>query len=523
MASKKLIIQYIDQLFNDELDQYKFSSVLTQFKKKGNETSDIILELIQTAESDKKHFLFHLLGEIGNQKTVARLKDIITNPNQDDETKLMAAVTSSQIDGYFDTYLLENHLTDPQELGKKVIEDMLDKSDNPFFLQIFLENFPRINREGQYSALEDLLPLKGDERVINIVGPLIELVDDELLDYIISILTNSHDSRAFDYLQQIIKKTKSKEIQNQARQAIFKLGTYVKTNGTIDKPQYKFHQAFATTSDGSGSSIYIFSVFDNDSKVRFLDFVNNDLQGIKDAFGGIFMVDDFNRFIKKLKAEKGFLTIKVPPTLILEKIKLAEELTKGVHRTLPIEYLTYQTILKNLSYEDKDYENIKRNYAEFKKQVLVDSDDLLYLTENLYDYEEVSKSWFIDYELMAEPVDKYITLEMELGDSTDSKLVNRKIDKLMIQTSKRLLKKDFLSLLTDRLNEYAFLSFIGKKKERAKLAIVAAETLFRFPPEEHPFLKRLVEHSFEVYLYEEDFLDEDEFEEFDERDVDDKF
>lgn len=522
MESKKLIIQYIDQLFDDELDQYEFSSVLAQFKKRGSKASDIILDLIQTAESDKKRFLFHLLGEIGDQKTVARLKDIITNPDQDDETKLMAAVTSSQIDGHFDTYLLENHLTDPQELGKKVIEDMLDKSDNPFFLQVFLENFPRINREGQYTALEDLLPLKGDERVINIVGPLIELVDDELLDYIISILTNSHDSRAFEYLQQIIKKTKSKEIQNQARQAIFKLGTFVKENRAA-KPQYKFHQAFATTSDGSGSSIYIFSVIDNDGKVRFLDFVNNDFQGIKDAFGGIFMVEDFDRFIKKLKAEKGFLTVKVPPTLILEKVKLAEELTKGAHRTLPIEYLTYQSIFKDLSYEDKDYENIKHNYAEFKKQVHADSDDLLDLTENLYDYEEVSRSWFIDYELMAEPVDRYITLEMEHGDSTDSNLVNRKIDKLIVQTAKRLLKKDFLSLLTDRLNDYAFLSFIGKKKGRAKLAIVAAETLFSFPPEEHPFLKRLVEHSFEVYLYEEDFLDEDEFEEFDDWDVDDKF
>jgi hypothetical protein len=466
--------------------------------------------------------LFHLLGEIGDQKTIARLKDIITNSDQDDETKLMAAVTSSQIDGHFDTYLLENHLSDPQELGKKVIEDILDKSDNPFFLQVFLENFPRINREGQHTAIEDLLPLKGDVRVINIVGPLIELVDDELLENIISILTNSHDSRAFEYLQQIIKKTKSKGIQNLARQAIFKLGTFVKQNIKTE-PQYKFHQAFATTSDGSGSSIYIFAVFDNDGKVRFLDFVNNDLQGMKDAFGGIFAVEDFDRFIKKLKAEKGFLTVKVPPTLILEKVKLAEELTKGAHRTLPIEYLTYQSIFKDLSYEDEDFDNIKHNYAEFKEQVQAASNDLLDLTENLYDYEEISKSWFIDYELMAEPVDKYITFEAELSNSSDSDLIDQKIDKLIVQTAKRLMKKDFLSLLEERLNDYAFLSFIGKKKERAKLAIVAAETLFKFPPEEHPFLKRLVEHSFEVYLYEEDFLDEEEFEEFDDRNVDDLF
>lgn len=136
MTLKKLIIQYMDQLYADELDQYKFSSVLTRFKKMGSEASDIILDLIQRADSDKKRFLFHLLGEIGTQKTVARLRDIITNPDQDDETKLIAAATASQIDGYFDPYLLENHLTDPQGLGKKVIEDVLEKSDSPYFVII---------------------------------------------------------------------------------------------------------------------------------------------------------------------------------------------------------------------------------------------------------------------------------------------------------------------------------------------------------------------------------------------------
>ena len=515
MTSKKTIIQYLDQMYTDELDQSEFSSILTRLNKMGSVVDDIIFGLIQTADPDRKRFLFQLLGEIGDQKTVAGLRDIITNPDQADETKLIAAVTASQIDGYFDSHLLQNQLADPQGLGKSIFEGILDKSDNPFFIQMFLENFPRIMPEGQYAALEDLLQLKGDRRVINIVGPLIELVDDDLLEYIVPILLNSHDSVAFDYLQYIIKKTESKDIQNLARQAIFKLGTYVKEDKTPQQPQYKFHQAFATTIDGSGSSIFIFSVVDNDNKIRFIDFVNNDLQGIKDAFGGVFKPKNFNRFINKLKGEKGFLAIKVPPSFILEKIENAEELSKQVHRSLPVEYLAFQTIFKDVSYDD-EYENIKQKYADLKKQILADSDNLLNLTENLYDYEEIKKSWFIDYELMAEPVEKYTSLEAEHRNTTDHEIIDHKIDKLMIQTSKNLFNKDFLSLLSDRLRDYALLCFIGKKKERAKLAIVAAETLFRFYPEKHPFLVRMLEHSFEV------FLSEDEFEEFDEWD-DDEF
>jgi len=515
MSSKKTIIQYINQLYSEQLDEDEFSSRLARLKHLGDIASSVIFDLIQTAHSDRKHFLFNLLGEIGDQKTIAKLRDIITNPDHDDETKLMAAVTASQLDGYFDSYLLESNLADPQGLGKKLVENMLDKADNPFFVQTFLENFPRIVREGQFAALEDLLLLEGDKRVINIVGPLIELVDDEQLEYVISILVNSHDKRAFDYLQQIIKKTDSKEIQRMARQAIFKLGTYIKDDVTDQESQYKFHQAYTTSSDGSGSSIFIFSVIDKDNQIRFIDFVKNDLQGIKDAFGSVFGEEEFNRFIKKIRAESGFLSVKVPPTYILEKIKLAEELTKQNHRTLPIEYLAYRDIFKNLSYDDSDYEKIQQRYAEFREQILADPGDLLDLLEDLYDYEEISKSWFIDYDLMAEPVDKYISLEMEYGDSIDSELINRKIEHLMEQTSKRLFKTDFLKLLADRLNEYAFLCFIGRKKERAKLAIVAAETLFQYPPERHPFLKRMLEHSFEVYLYEEDILDDDELDEWD--------
>ena len=520
MTSKKAIIQHINQLYKNGLDEYEYTSQLDRLKQLGSFASSVVFDLIQTADADKKHFLFNLLAEIGDDKTVNQLKDIITNPNMDDETKLMAAVTASQLDGYFDDYLLESNLADPQDLGKKVIENMLEKSDSPIFVQMFLENFPRMVREGPFAALEDLLLVKGDKRVVNIVGPLIEIVDDELMEYVITILMNSHDRRAFDYLQQVIKKTDSKEVQNMARHAIFKLGTYVKDDASDQEIQYKFHQAYATTSDGSGSSIYIFSVIDKDNKVRFIDFVNNDLLGIKDAFGGVFSEQEFTQFIRKLKTESGFLTTKVSPTFILEKVELAEELTKQAHRSLPVEYLAYREIFKNIEYDSKKYEKDHQAFVQFKEAALLEKDDLIEDTDDLYDYDEVSRSWFIDYELMAGPIDKYLSLEMEYSNTNDAELIINKIDNLIRQTSRRLLKKEFLTLLVDRLNEYAFLCFSGRKTERAKLAIVAAETIFLIPPEKHPFLRRMLERSFEVHLYEDDFFDEDEFDDFDDFDDD---
>jgi len=517
MISKKTIIQYINQLDTGDLDEHEFTSRIDRLNKVNDVASNVIFDLIQTADLDKRHFLFNLLSEIGDEKTVARLRDIITNPNVDDEVKLMAAVTASQIDGHFDDYLLQTHLANPEELGKKITENMLDKSENPIFIQTFLENFPRMVREGQLASLEDLLLLKGDERVVNIVGPLIEIVDDELLEYIIPILMNSYDRRAFDYLQSIIKNTKSKEIQAMARQAIFKLGTFVKDDSPAPGYQFKFHEAYATTSDGSGSSIYIFSVMDNnENKVRFIDFVNNDLLGIKDAFGGVISEKEFEEFINKIKKETGFLTVEVSPAFILEKVNLAEELTKQAHRSLPVEYLAYREIFKYFTHDDIAFEKKQAAFKQFKDTVLLEKDDLIDATEDLYDHEEVNTSWFIDYELMADPVDEYLSIEVESSNARNSNQFNKKFDNLMKRTSGQLYTKEFLSLLVDRLNDYAFLCFLGRKRAKAKLAIIAAETLFEIIPAKHPFLQQMLDRSFEVHLYEDEYYDEDEFEEFDE-------
>jgi len=517
MVSRKIIIQYINQIYNEQLDELDYTNRIQRLKRMGNTVPNVLFDLLKNAEIEKKHFLFNLLGEIGGRRIVPQLKDIITNPNEDDETKLMAAVTASQIDGHFDTWLLENNLSDPQNLGKKVIENMLKNADDPNFIQMFLENFPKMARESQYAALDDLALLRGDRRVINIVGPLIGMVDDELLQDIIPILVNSHDRRAFDYLQQIIKKTNSREIQAMARQAIFKLGRYIQNDTSEPEPDNKFYQAFASTCDGSGSSIYIFSVIDKENRIKFIDFVNNDLQGIKDSFGGVFTRNDFSRFIRKMKVEKGFLTVEVPPTFILEKAKVAEDLTDQAHRTLPVEYLVFRDIFKNFSYQDNEYEKDKQAFDEFKRHLLDEPGDLVEQTKELLNYEDMSKSWFIDYELMSGAIEELHAIEAEAINSYSTN-TDMEIEELMIRTARRLFKQEFLKQMVDRLNEYAFLCFIGKKKQRAKLAIITAETLFSFPPERHPFLRAMLDHSFEVHLYDEHISEYDEFDDWDEVD-----
>ncbi|MCU0644329.1 MAG: hypothetical protein MUC94_08700, partial [bacterium] len=210
MPTRKAIVQYIDQLYSLKLDEDEFKLRVARLKKLGKIVPTILFELISKADFDKKQFLFAILSEIGDDHVIARLREFITNPNETDETKLLAAVAVYQIGGYLDFWVLEDNLSNPQVLGKKIIENMLEKSEEPWFIKVFLENFPGLIREGQFAALDDFATFTGDKRIVNFLGPLSEIIDDELNEIIIPILVDSHDRRAFQYLQKIIKRSDSK-------------------------------------------------------------------------------------------------------------------------------------------------------------------------------------------------------------------------------------------------------------------------------------------------------------------------
>lgn len=511
MPTRKAIIEYIDQLYGLKLDEDEFKLRVARLKKLGKIVATIIFELSSKADFDKKQFLFAMLSEIGDDHVILRLREIITDPKESDETKLLAAVAVYQIGGFLDFWILEDNLSNPQELGRKIIENMLDKSDEPWFVKTFLENFPVLIREGQFAALDDFATFTGDKRVVNFLGPLSEIVDDELNEIIIPILVDSHDRRAFPYLQKIIKRSDSKLLQNIARQAIFKLGTYIDEKSASPETRYQFYQAYASTCDGSGSSIYVFAVIDDKKKVRCIDFVNNDLDGIKDSFGGIFSTEDFARFTQDLKAQRAFLMIKTPPAFILEKAKSAENLTADLKKKLPVEYLAFRDILIDFDMDGSTYQTTKATFSEFRESIVQQKDALFSQVENLYEFDEVRNSWFIDFELLAKSLEKYISIELK-AKSVFSDKTQKEIEKLFEQTAKRLYKSDFLKLMVERLNEYALLCFIGKKNERSKLAIVASETLFDCPPHQHPFLRKMLDHSFFVHLTDDSeglSLDED--------------
>lgn len=516
------LLKLIEKLYSEKLNEYEYNDILDQLKKYKTSASRLVFNLIEKKDDDRAKFLLYLLGDIEATGSINKLMNMIKDPNVTDEIKLIVSTTIQRLGGEIDFEQFLSNLKDPAELGRQVLENLLDNSENPFFIQKLLEDFHQVNRDGQMASLDDLSYRSADKRVLNIADPLSDIVDDELKLKIIDILVNSHHQRAFSILQKIIRRTKSKQVQTAAQQGIFQLGKYVSQTQATDEPAFKFHKAYMTSVDGIGSSICLFAVSNKNGEIFCIDVVTNTELGIKDSFGVIQSKNEFREFVNNFKLEPGFFTVEMPANILIDKVKEAEELTVNLQRALPLEYLAFRRVLDDVSYDDSLGKKLIDSFQKFREETLLHKDALVYKTESLFNHREIQESWLLEPEFIDPLLDDFNDAYYPASESL-KEIDIRRVMELVARVIKQACTEEFLKILKKRLTDFAFISFVARKNKLAELAIVASETLDNFDEEFHPFLFRMVSNSFirrsvmDLDLEEDDDFEEEEFdEEFDE-------
>ncbi len=512
------LLKIIEKLYSEKLNEYEYNDILDQLKKNKSNVSRLVFNLIEKKNDDRAKFLLYLLGDIEAKESVNKLMNMIKDPNMTDEMKLIVSTTIQRLGGEIDFEQFLKNLKDPAELGRQVLENLLDNSENPFFIQKLLEDFHQVNRDGQIASLDDLSYHSADKRVLNIADPLSDVVDDELKLKIIEILVNSHHQRAFSILKRIIRRTKSKQVQTAAQQGIFQLGKYVSQTQATDEPAFKFYKAYMTSVDGIGSSICLFAASDKNAEIFCIDVVANTELGIKDSFGVIQSKQEFREFVNQFKLEPGFFIVEVPADILIDKVKEAEELTVKLQRALPLEYLAFRRIIDDVSYDDGPGEKLADSFQQFREKTLQHKDDLVYKTESLFNHREIQQSWLLEPEFIDPLLDDYNEALYSVSGPL-SKIDIRRVRELVAKVIKQAFTEEFLKILKKRLTDFAFISFVARKNKLAELAIVASETLDNFDEDFHPFISRMVTNSFTSRLIMDlDFDEDDEYEdaEFDE-------
>ncbi|MBN2088224.1 hypothetical protein JW964_01355 [candidate division KSB1 bacterium] len=489
MKAKEEFIEYIDKIYlENPIKSYR--KILSPIKSLGLPAIYTILELAETSHVDKKLFLFNIISELGNRKAIPLLSKILHNQLRDDDTRILALMATTRLGGKVDFDSFYATINNFEMLGRFFVLNALNEMDNPLAIEELTEQFSGITREGKISILMEFVKIKDDERILPTISAWIDRVDDELQEYIIVTFLNSRSKIAYNYLQEIIQRVKNPTIQEKAREAIFKLGRaeLIPQNPELT---YKFYKAFITSSDGSGSSIFVYAVKTQRNTIKMLDFIVNDTIGINDAFGLEFNQNDFKSFYEKLINENFYIIGEVDAPFLLKRIKEAENRTILKGNRLPLPYLSHRYIFNSLlPVSNNESEN---KFNEFAGEIKHKSHELLPRSPELYNHNEINLSWFIEFDEMP-------NISFELNELIEQIMNNNPQSEVLYwKIFHQIFTGEFVKLIEMRLQQYAFISFLNNNLPTAELAIAAAIELTQIIPEQHIFLKKMFDFSIEIF------------------------
>ncbi|MFZ5515560.1 MAG: hypothetical protein ACOY90_02915 [Candidatus Zhuqueibacterota bacterium] len=517
--NEQTIVTAIENLLSRSLSDKKIAQLISQLKRNATLASNVIFKMIKRADIQRQKKLIEILGEIGDKAVVDRLLKLIEDPSADDEVKYIASIVAQQLDASVDSAVLLNNLHDPVGLGKIVVENLLSNSEAPNFVASFLDDFRAQARDIQELTLISMREITNDPRLLNLMDPLSEIMDDELKLYIIPLIAQSNHPRAFSVLQRIIRRSQAKQVQAAAQQAIFQLGKNISDHPAIERPESIFFEAHMSSVDGDNSSLLLFAIKNADGQVICLDVLSNIKLGIKDSIGIMESEAGYYKFLENFKSEPGFLLVKIPAAIAVEKIRAAEELSYSLNQPVTTDYLAFRKILDEVTYSQEEGEKVKAQYERFYSETLKEKKALMPFTNELYSFQEISLSWFIEREIIESCLSDFFSLYF-LEDIRNQGKNAEKFHSFLVKVADDVFTQEYRVVLKRRLQEFAFISFIAKNQKSARYAIAAAETLLQYQPHEHPFVLNMTLNTFLKIL--DDGMISDEYEDDDDFE-DDKF
>lgn len=483
MNAQSEIRQQIEKLYSQSTSIQLTQEILYFLKQQGMESIHVILDLAESADPQKKYFLYNLISELGNKKAIKTLRNLLENPEIPDETQLLMMMTIVRLGGQIDFDKIISEINNYEILCRFFALSALSAVDNPTIFEELIDQISEITDIRDELIWEELALIENDPRLVPLASALLDRVEEKWYGYLITMFENSQSQAAFPYLKELIQRTANKPLQDAARNTIFKIAQ--QTTPELEQYPFRFYKAFISSGDGDGSSICIFAVKTRFDSIRLLTFVLNDLEGIKEAFGLELPSNAFEAFIEKMGYGGLFEIAEVDAEYIFTRKELGEQLTIENSEILPTTYLVWRSIF-NCECAKNPKLMRKPDFNALQQRVYNERLTLLHATPALFENIEIKMSWFLDFYDLED-----IMNQAENPDSTEKAAnISHKMDNLF--------DKSLLELLKNRLEHYAYVCFLNQSKSNARLALAAAQTLFEVPVNEHPFLKEMFRQSLNV-------------------------
>jgi hypothetical protein len=481
------IEEIIECFVNQDLSMAEAEAAFERLSKAQKRVMPRLLEMAASPDPKLYQTATILLAEIGIEKAVEPLHQLLEDPALEDEHKMSILHALQALGGIPDGEDPFVYLSNPEAIVRKSREVILNLIQSPLQLEPILEAIVEGDMPGMATpqALTAMAQSQ-DRRVLPLFLCMLHAPADDIVVAAIEALKALREPTTIPSLEERATYDPSPVVRQAAQEAATHLAS-----ATAAQPTSIFELPVAppplvscrlSTIDGNGGQVLFIIRQTPDDAYEFLDLMFNDHQGIKDCFGGQAEdIDEVEDMVADRLGAMGIELVDVSIEKARDEIERAYQITLKARRRLPLSYMSWKPWLQGEDPEPVEVFPLPEITPREQADLLARCDELIALEE--FD------SWAFN---PAELQD----LERKFERLANRKNADAAIEKLIGQGIRKIVDDQYRRLLRERLERQAWLlTQLYGEEDIPKLALAAAAGLAdgaSLPPEEHPLLREMM-------------------------------
>lgn len=484
------IAEIVDRFVDGDLSTAEAEAALERLGRAKNRVLPAVMDLCRSTDPDDYHTGVILLKEIHLTRAREPLRQLLEDPQFDDEHKMSLLSALESLGGIAPGENPLVYLRDPEATFRKSHEAFLTSLQDPFYLSAMLDNEMDHNEEHLFNpAVLESMAATQDRRLLPLFLCLVHASEDRVVLAAIDALRVLRHAAALPVLEERSNWDASAKVRRAARQAAAALSVDLAgaspTILHLPVAPPPVQRCLISTIDGNGGQMALIIRQLPDGERVCLDVMFNDQDGIKDCLAGRGeTVTELETALLGGVDEVGVEVVDVSLSRVRAELERAYQTSLKVRRRLPPVYLAWRDWLCGDDVRSLDHFPAPAMNAD-------EADDLLARCAELFDLDEFA-SWGFDPYDLREVERKYRKLASRPG-SDDA------MEALIGQALAQVADHDWCSRVKDRLERQAWLlAQVYEGEEIPKLALAAARALDPVTgvrPADHPFLREMMLRS----------------------------
>ena len=484
------IEEIIDYFVNQDLSMAEAEAAFERLSKAKKRVMPRLLEMAASPDPKLYQTATLLLAEIGIDKAVEPLHQLLEDPALEDEHKMSILHALQALGGIPEGEDPLVYLNDPEAMLRKSREAILNFIQNPLQLETVLQAVLEGDMLGMATpkALTAMAQSQ-DRRVLPLFLCLLHAPADDAVIAAVGALKALREPTTIPILEERATYDPSPAVRQAAQEAAAHLSSAAtQPTSILELPVAPppLLGCRLSTIDGNGGQVLFIIRQTQDDTYEFLDLMFNDRQGIKDCFGGQAEdIDEIEDVIADRLGEMGIDMVDVSIEKARAEMERAYQTTLKARRRLPPSYMSWKPWLQGEDPEPVEVFPLPEIAPREQPGLLARCGELIGMDE--------FNSWlFNPAELQG--------LERRFERLANRKNADEAIEKLIGQGIRKIVDDQHRQLLRERLERQAWLlTQLYGDEDIPKLVLAAAAGLADgadSPPEEHPLLREMMLESF---------------------------